>query len=173
MRCSEATSNICSNFNEKVLSIEHNAHFVVLFILNLSSFVSVNYFVTNTNTSIFSSDFYFPGRKKKRLLTGQEKRSKEKKKSFEPPIQENCANKSRGDTLTQMLLAVSCAELLPPVGFCLLSVIVLMDFQVCTKNLTVHVSDTSANKFATSLTSPRPLLDPSLPPCFSIINTHE
>ena len=78
-------------------------------------------------------------------------RSVEKKKSFEPPIQENCANKSRGDTLTQMLLAVICAELLPPVGFCLLSVIVLMDFEVCTKNLTVHVSDTSANKFATSL----------------------
>ena len=74
-------------------------------------------------------------------------RSVEKKKSFEPPIQENCANKSRGDTLTQMLLAVICAELLPPVGFCLLSVIVLMDFQVCTKNLTVHVSDTCANKF--------------------------
>ena len=47
-------------------------------------------------------------------------RSVEKKKSFEPPIQENCANKSRGDTLTQMLLAVICAELLPPVGLLLL-----------------------------------------------------
>ena len=47
-------------------------------------------------------------------------RSVEKKKSFEPPIQENCANKSRGDTLTQMLLAVICAKLLPPVGLLLL-----------------------------------------------------
>ena len=72
-------------------------------------------------------------------------------KCREEEIQEKCANKSRGDMLTQMLLAVSCAELLPSVGFCLLSVIVLMDFEVCTKNLTVHVSDTSANKFATSL----------------------
>ena len=40
-------------------------------------------------------------------------RSVEKKNIFEPPIQQKCANKSRGDMLTQVLFA----DLLPASGF--------------------------------------------------------